>query len=88
MSNPSDQLSTFTPPLAPMLTEAQAKNKFRREKLANFFFDLAKLVFAGLVVGSVTPIFTDKFQIVNLVFLLIGALGTYILAIFANELLK
>lgn len=69
-------------------TEAKEKNKLRKEKLAGFFFDLAKLIFAGLVIGSVTPIFTEKFQIVNLVFMLLGIYSTYILAAFANNLLK
>lgn len=36
------------------------RNKTRREKLAGYFFDLSKLIFAGLVVGSVTPLFSDE----------------------------
>ena len=31
----------------------------RRENLGKFFYDLAKLVFAGLVVGAVTPLFNE-----------------------------
>lgn len=36
--------------------EAKEKNKNRRDKLASYFFDLSKLIFAGLVIGGVTPI--------------------------------
>lgn len=32
--------------------EGKEKDKVRREKLAGFFFNLAQLVFAGLVVGG------------------------------------
>ena len=32
--------------------EVKEKDKVRREKLAGLFFDLAKLSFAGLVVGG------------------------------------
>lgn len=70
------------------VSEALAKNKLRREKLANFFFDLAKLVFAGLVVGSVTPIFIDTFQPSILIPVVIGLVVTVVLASFANNLLK
>lgn len=69
-------------------TEVKEKNRVRKEKLAGFIFDLAKLVFAGLVIGSVTPIFTEKFQWINLVFLVTGLYVTYIIASFANKLLK
>ena len=33
--------------------EVKEKDKVRREKLAGLFFDLAKLSFAGLVVGGI-----------------------------------
>ena len=45
--------------------ETKEKNKTRREKLAGYFFDLSKLTFAGLVVGSVTPLFMDTLDAVN-----------------------
>ena len=35
----------------------------RRENLGKFFYDLAKLVFAGLVVGAVTPLFNEEVDI-------------------------
>lgn len=36
--------------------EVKEKDKVRREKLAGFFFNLAQLTFAGLVLGGITPI--------------------------------
>lgn len=64
------------------------KTNIRKEKLAGFFFDLAKLVFAGLVVGSITPMFTDSFKWENIVFFVSGSYATFILARFANNCLK
>lgn len=66
----------------------EERKRIRQDKLAGFFFDLAKLVFAGLVIGSITPIFTEKFQLINLAFFSVGAYGTYVIASFANKLLK
>lgn len=37
--------------------EVKEKDKVRREKLAGFFFNLAQLTFAGLVLGGITPIY-------------------------------
>ena len=39
--------------------EGKEKDKVRREKLAGYFFDLSKLVFAALVLGGITPLFTN-----------------------------
>ena len=39
--------------------EVKEKDKVRREKLAGLFFDLAKLSFAGLVVGGIVSMKPD-----------------------------
>lgn len=39
--------------------EVKEKDKVRREKLAGFFFNLAQLTFAGLVLGGITPIYAS-----------------------------
>lgn len=39
--------------------EVKEKDKVRREKLAGFFFNLAQLTFAGLVLGGITPIYAN-----------------------------
>lgn len=39
--------------------ETKEKDKMRRETLGKFFFDLAKLAFAGLFVSWITPLSTN-----------------------------
>ena len=46
------------------LKEERTRNTTRREKLAGFFFDLAKLCFATVVLGGITPLFVN--DIVNI----------------------
>ena len=36
--------------------EVKEKDKVRRETLGKFFYDLAKLTFAAIVLGGLTPI--------------------------------
>lgn len=43
-------MSNFNAQLGKM-KERQEKDKTRREKLASFFFNLAQVAFAGLVIG-------------------------------------
>ncbi len=40
--------------------EAKKRNDSRREKLAGYFFDLSKLIFAGIVIGGLTPMFSSS----------------------------
>ena len=35
-------------------TETKEKDKTRRDKLAGYFFDLSKLIFAALVLGGIS----------------------------------
>jgi len=41
------------------MTEAKEKNRTRRKKLAGYFFNLSQLTFAALVLGGLTPLFSD-----------------------------
>ncbi len=41
--------------------ERQERNRTRREKLAGYFFDISKLIFAGLVIGGLTPLLTEDY---------------------------
>lgn len=68
--------------------EVKEKDKVRREKLAGYFFDLSKLIFAALVLGGITPIFVDAEAKTNLVTILLGSFSTYIFAALANRTLK
>lgn len=68
--------------------EAKEKNKNRRDKLTDYFFDLSKLIFAGLVIGGVTPLFTHTTDGMNWLTVVLGIFSTYIFAFFANRILK
>lgn len=69
--------------------ELKEKKKASREKLAGFFYDIAKLVFAGLVVGGISPIFTDIIPTaVNGAIVVIGIIITVILALLANRIMN
>ena len=64
------------------------KDKTRRDKLAGYFFDLSKLIFAALVLGGITPLFTNVSDGINWVTIVLGGFSTYIFANFANRILK
>lgn len=68
--------------------DTKEKNKIRREKLVGFFYDIAKLSFAGLVVGFVMPIFSDVKNENNWYVIVIGIVLTVLSASLANKILK
>ena len=68
--------------------EAKEKNKVRRETLGKFFYDLAKLSFAGLVIGGITPIFTEVYYTSNMSFIILGAVATFAFAWLGDNILK
>ena len=39
--------------------ERKEKDKTRRDKLAGYFFNLSQLTFVALVLGGVTPLYTN-----------------------------
>lgn len=59
--------------------EGKEKDKTRREKLAGYFFDLSKLIFAALVLGGITPLFTNAANEINWSTLILGVISTYML---------
>lgn len=38
------------------------KMKSRKEKLADYFYSLSKLIFTAMVLGGMSPILTDDFK--------------------------
>jgi hypothetical protein len=68
--------------------EVRKKNDVRKEKIAGYFFDLSKLSFAGMVIGGITPLFTNTDNEVNYFTSFIGLVSTYIFAFTANRILK
>lgn len=70
--------------------EGKEHDKARREKLAGFFYDIAKLVFAGLLVGGLSPLFKREFvfSVNEGALIVLGLIFTGCLAGFANRILK
>lgn len=68
--------------------EAKEKDRVRREKLASYFYDSSKLILAGVVIGGLTPIYTNNTEEVNLNVILIGSIATILLAWIGNKILK
>mgnify|MGYP003305438057 CR=1 FL=1 len=68
--------------------ECRERNKMRREKMATFFYDCAKLILAGVVVGGFTPLLSDGFTEVNYPVVAIGFAFTIALAWIGNKILQ
>lgn len=63
--------------------------KSSHEKLGGFLYNLAQLVFAGLVVGGVSPIFSDKIEADgNGAMVVVGVCATIGLAFLAHLVIK
>ena len=68
--------------------EGKEKDKVRREKLAGYFFNLSQLTFVALVLGGVTPLYTNIDVGINWYILVAGITLTVILANIVNLILK
>ena len=64
------------------------KMKSRKEKLADYFYDLSKLIFAAMVLGGMSPIITDNFKSAYIIMIIVGLASTYLTAYLANRILK
>lgn len=67
--------------------EHKEKDGRRRDRLAAFFFDLAKLVFASLAIGGITPLLSGSGD-GNWAVVLFGVVATCALAAIGNRILK
>ena len=68
--------------------KAEKRNDVRKEKLAGYFFDLSKLVFGGLVVGGVSPMFIGDESHIDITMFVMGLISTFALAYTSNSILK
>ena len=68
--------------------EAKERDKVRRDRLAGFFYDSAKLVLAGVVIGGITPLYSDSSNRINIYVIFAGSIATILLAWIANKILK
>ena len=64
------------------------KMKSRKEKLADYFYDLSKLIFAAMVLGGMSSLYTGDFQPYTVYVIFAGAVFTYVTAYSANRILK
>ncbi len=64
------------------------RDKVRRETLGKFFFDLAKLVFAAIVLGEILLLQENVFDKSCWAMIIIGLSTTYSLAWLGNKILK
>lgn len=71
-------------------TARSEREKVRREKLASFFYDSAKLSFGGMVIGGIINIQFDDYKhtIGSIAMVVAGFTTTAILATIANKILK
>lgn len=68
--------------------EINERDKSRRENLGKFFYDLAKVAFAGLVVGGIAPLYTNSENTDNWYKVFAGVVFTSIFAWIGNKILK
>lgn len=70
--------------------EFKEKDKVRREKLASFFFDLAKVTYTVLVVGLLVTLFQNKLYTNYLMsaLVVVGILLAFEFAKIGNNILK
>ena len=58
--------------------EAKEWEKLSREPLGKFFYDLAKIAFTALVVGSIVSVVTEQKKFEHLLLIAIGIFVTFI----------
>ena len=68
--------------------ELRERDRQTKDTIAKYFLDLSKLVFAAIVLGGFTPIFTDITMPVNWKIVCVGALSTVFLAVLGYRVLK
>lgn len=71
-----------------MQERKETREKTRMDKLAGYFFDLSKLIFAALALGGITPVLADAPVTISWVTILLGVFSTYAFAALANRTLK
>lgn len=69
-------------------TELKERDKSRRETQGKFFYDLAKVTFAGLVIGGFALFNESSMDINNLVKVIAGGISTILFAWIGNLILK
>lgn len=71
-----------------LLKECKEREKSRKENLGKFFYDLAKLTFAGVVIGGIIMLYGEPEMATHWTRVVSGLLGTGMIAFFANRMFK
>ena len=67
--------------------EATTTEHTRREQLAKFFYDIAKIICAGMVVGAFPTLLGGESLAIAICSLVLGTIATISSAIIANRVL-
>lgn len=67
---------------------AKEHDRLRRDKIAGYFFNLSQLTFVALVLGTITPIYTNNEYGINWYVLSVGLALTIVLANIGSKILK
>lgn len=65
----------------------EEKDRLRKDKIASFYLDLAKLTFAAAVLGGMTPLLS-KNSLLDWLTVLFGVVVTIVFAFIGNKILK
>ena len=68
--------------------ERKERDKASRENLGKFFYDLAKLSFATLVIGSTASVIIQENNLESWIIISIGTFVTYIFAYIGYKIIK
>lgn len=68
--------------------ESRERDQSRRENLGKFFYDLAKLTFAGLVIGGIATFDTELKESIFIYRAIVGGIATVIFAWIGNKIFK
>ena len=70
------------------MKETKEKERTRNEAIGKLFHDFAKLSYAGLVIGGITPFYTDTYNDSNWGFVSIGMAVSVIFSLIGNYIFK
>ena len=68
--------------------EVKEKEKLGRETLGKFFYDLAKIAFIALVVGSIVSVTTEQKKLEYWLLIGIGLITTFVFARIGHKIMK
>ena len=68
--------------------EVKEKEKLGRETLGKFFYDLAKIAFTALVVGSIVSVTTEQKKLECWLLIGIGLITTFVFARIGHKIMK